>query len=65
MPTQLSIIAIVYIISLAQMWMSVTAQTKVAVTISVPTLPGATTVHVMRDLECWAKTTPAFVSQEP
>ena len=64
MSTQLPITAIVYILSLAQMWTSVTVQTKVAVTISVSTLPGATTVHVMRDLECWTKTTPALVSQE-
>ena len=50
MSTQLLITAIVYIISLAQMWTSVTVQPKVAVTISVPTLPEATAVHVMRDL---------------
>ena len=50
MSTQLPITAIVYIISFAQMWTSVTVQTMVAVTISVPTLLGATTVHVRRDL---------------
>ena len=42
----------------AQTLMSVMALTMVDVTRSAPTLLEATTVHVMKDLQCWEKIIP-------